>query len=186
MWTWAALTVHRTLFDFEYLMKTQDDPKFKAFLLNQKCDGFKGTVFRQTMFAEFEKTIYAMAESGAPLTPDALSDTYSELNTLYYGDDVKADPLIAMEWARIPHFYYNFYVYKYATGFSSAEAFMALFQEEGTTARDRYLDFLRAGGSKDPLDILADAGVDLRTPEVIETGLARFEKYIDQLTGLLG
>jgi oligoendopeptidase F len=170
---------------FNYLMDTNDDPKLKAYLLNQKCDGFKGTVYRQTMFAEFEKLIHEKVEKGIPLTPDELCSSYFELNKRYYGDAVKPNQLIEMEWARIPHFYYNFYVYKYATGFSAAEAFVQRILTGNSDAMAQYIGFLKAGSSKDPLDILADAGVDLRSPTVIQNGLKGFGTYINQLEDLL-
>jgi oligoendopeptidase F len=136
-------------------------------------------------FAEFERLIYDMAERGEPLTPDALSQCYYELNKTYYGPNVDPDRRISLEWSRIPHFYYGFYVYKYATGFSAAVAL-----SEGILAGDKerieaYLGFLRAGSSKDPLDILKEAGVDMSRPEPITSGLSRFSQTVEELKGSL-
>ncbi len=180
----VASTVNEALLS-DYLMKNSDSDQLKAFLLNEKCDSFKGTVYRQTMFAEFEKIIHEKAEQSIPLTPDELCQTYYELNKQYYGPDVDADKLIKLEWSRIPHFYYNFYVYKYATGFSAAEAFSRRILSGDADAVTRYVDFLKAGGSKDPLDVLADAGVDLRDPAVIQDALTGFGDYVAKLRELL-
>jgi oligoendopeptidase F len=169
-----------------YLMNKFTDPRRKAYLLNHFCDGFKGTVFRQTMFAEFEKVIHEKAEQGIPLTPDELSETYYELNRKYYGPAVDAQRLIEREWARIPHFYYNFYVYKYATGFSAAQALAASILDGLPENVDRYMSFLRAGGSKFPLDILADAGVDLREPQPVRDALEVFRQTVAELSDALG
>ncbi|MCJ8329347.1 MAG: oligoendopeptidase F [Lentisphaeria bacterium] len=170
---------------FDYLMKTTDDPKLKAYLLNHKCDEIKGTIFRQTMFAEFEKLIHEKAENGVALTPDELCESYYELNAKYYGPELCADKKIALEWARIPHFYYNFYVYKYATGLSAAEQFVKNILSNDESLKENYLNFLKAGCSKDPLDILSDAGVDLRKPVVVENALRGFGDYVDQLAELI-
>jgi len=177
----VASTTNESLLH-HYLMNTTDDPKLKAYLLNHLCDGFKGTVFRQTMFAEFEKMIHEKIEEGIPLTPDELNKTYFSLNKLYYGDGVHPHQKIELEWARIPHFYYNFYVYKYATGFSAAQAFSKKILAGDPVDVKQYLGFLKAGGSKYPLDILADAGVDLRTPQPIREALDEFDRYVDELS----
>ena len=167
------------------LLRTAKDSRFRRYLLNHVCDGFKGTVYRQVQFAEFERLVYRMAESGEPLTPETLIDRYYELNRSFYGAGVEPDRRIGLEWSRIPHFYYNFYVYKYATGFSAAVAL-----SEGILAGDQektkaYTDFLKAGCSRDPLDILKAAGVDLSTPEPIIAGLRKLEATVEGLEGEL-
>ncbi|MBN2433267.1 MAG: oligoendopeptidase F [Acidobacteria bacterium] len=169
-----------------YLMEKFTDPHRKAYLLNHLCDGFKGTVFRQTMFAEFEKMIHDKAEHGIPLTPDELSESYYQLNSRYYGPAVDAHRHIALEWARIPHFYYNFYVYKYATGFAAAQALAAGILDGSSENVDRYLSFLRAGGSRFPLDILAQAGVDLRDSQPVRAALEIFRQTVAELGAALG
>jgi len=164
-----------------YLMEKFTDPRRKAYLFNHLCDGFKGTVFRQTMFAEFEKLIHEKVEHGIPLTPDELSDAYYDLNSRYYGPAVEAHRHIALEWSRIPHFYYNFYVYKYATGFAAAQALAAGILAGPPENVDRYMTFLRAGGSRFPLDILAEAGVDLRDPRPVRAALEIFRQTVAEL-----
>ena len=165
----------------DYLMKKTEDKNFRLYLLNHLVDGFKGTVYRQTMFAEFEKEIHERVERGEPLTPDNLCEYYYELNKKYHGDAVEPDQKIEMEWARIPHFYYNFYVYKYATGFSAAVALSKNILSGDQKKLDDYLGFLKAGGSKDVLDIMKDAGVDLSTPEPINSALTEFSGVVDEL-----
>ncbi len=169
-----------------HLLTRATDPRFRRYLLNHLCDGFKGTVYRQVQFAEFERLLFDMAERGEPLTHEGLSERYFEINSRYYGPEVEADRRIALEWMRIPHFYYNFYVYKYATGFSAAVAL-----SEGILSGDRsrveaYLGFLRAGASKDPLDALRDAGVDLAKPDAIAAALAKFDRTVADLGSELG
>ncbi|MGE0614664.1 MAG: oligoendopeptidase F [Bacteriovoracia bacterium] len=168
-----------------HLLKSTTDPKFRAYLLNHFCEEFRGTVFRQTMFAEFERMIHAKVEAGVSLTPDELCQAYYQLNADYYGPDVQADRRIELEWARIPHLYYGFYVYKYATGFSAAQAFSSRILAGDRKAIDAYQRFLCAGGSKDPLDILIDAGVDLRGPQPIVDALKNFEAAVTELEKLL-
>ncbi len=167
-----------------YLLTTTDDPRLKAYLLNHLCDSFKGTVYRQTMFAEFEWNIHKHVESGQALTADWLSEYYYKLNSEYYGPGITPDKRIANEWSRIPHFYYNFYVYKYATGFAAAQVFAKRILEGGE-GREQYLRLLRAGSSRDPLDIVRDAGVDLTDPKVLEEGFGIFRQSVQQLDGLL-
>jgi oligoendopeptidase F len=178
----VASTVNEGLL-LDYLLKTSKDTRLKAFLLNHKCDEFRTTVFRQTMFAEFERDMHAKAESGTPLTPKTLNDMYYELNKLYYGPDVAGDKRIALEWSRIPHFYYNFYVYKYATSFSVAEKIVATIGDPA--AVQRYLTFLRSGKTKDPLELLTELGVDLRNPQVIVDALKNFAECTKALSALL-
>lgn len=169
-----------------YLLKKRDDKNFRLYLLNHLADEIRGTVYRQTMFAEFEKTIHEEAENSVPLTADKLSSMYSELNSEYHGPSVKPDKKIEMEWARIPHFYYNFYVYKYATGLSAAVALSKNILSGDKKKLDAYLGFLKAGDSKDPLDIMKDAGVDLSTSGPVDTALKEFSDTVDMLQrGLL-
>jgi oligoendopeptidase F len=169
-----------------WLLDNEPVPGMRAAVLNNLCMEFRGTMFRQTQFAEFEKTFHDASAAGTPLTPDYLFDLYYGLNERYYGPAVQADKRIGWEWARIPHFYTSFYVYKYATGFAAAQAFAKIILEGGQAELDGYHGFLRAGGSKDPLDILGDAGVDLRDPQVITNTIAAFDNAITELTTELG
>ncbi len=166
----------------DYLMKTSDDENFKTYLLNHLADQARGTVYRQTMFAEFEKMIHELSANSEPLTPDSLSKLYFEINAKYHGDIVAPDKRIQMEWARIPHFYYNFYVYKYATGFSAASALSQNILSFDKSKLDAYLGFLKAGDSKDALDIMRDAGVDLSKPDPIDSTLKQFDATVNQLS----
>lgn len=166
------------------LMKTKAKNKQElAYLINDEIERIRGTIFRQTMFAEFELKLHQWAEDGVPLTPALLKKTYLELNRDYYGPDLALDPELEIEWARIPHFYYNFYVYQYATGLSAA---MALNQKAiaSKEAKDRYLEFLSSGGSKYPLDLLEKAGVDMRSSEPIESAMKRFKDLVAELKSL--
>ena len=162
-------------------MKSADDKTFRLTLLNHLANEIRGTVYRQTMFAEFEKNIHADLEQGIPLTADSLSEKYYKLNAEYYPGIKKPDEKIKMEWARIPHFYYNFYVYKYATGFSAAAALAKGILSGNTTRIDAYLNFLKAGSTKDVLDILKDAGVDLSTPAPVDDALKFFKEIVEQI-----
>ena len=169
----------------DYLLKNNKDEKFQLHLLNHLADSFRSTVYRQTMFAEFEKLIHEQSENGIPLTPDSLSKSYYDLNAKYHGDAVNPSQKIDMEWSRIPHFYYNFYVYKYATGFSAASALSKNILTGDNKKLDNYLGFLKAGDSKDVLDIMTDAGVNLRTTEPITKGLIEFKNTVNQLKQIL-
>ena len=163
------------------LMKSKaKSSKELAYLINDEIERIRGTIFRQTMFAEFEIQLHKWVEEGVPLTPALLKQTYVQLNRDYYGPDLALDPELEIEWARIPHFYYNFYVYQYATGLSAA---MALHQKAiaSTEAKDRYLEFLSLGGSGYPLDLLQKAGVDMRTAEPIDAALKRFKDLVAEL-----
>lgn len=180
----VASTLNEALL-MDYLLKHSQDNKEKMYLLTYYADQFRTTVFRQTMFAEFEKIIHEKAESGESLTPQQFSEIYYTLNVKYHGDDMVVDKDIAMEWARIPHFYSSFYVYKYATGFSAATSFSKQILEEGKPAVDRYLKFLQSGGSDYPLNILSEAGVDMSTPKPIEQAMSVFESVIEQLEQLV-
>lgn len=170
----------------DYLLKTATDDKMRAAVINNYLDGFKGTVFRQTQFAEFEHMIHQADEAGIALTADYLSEQYGELNKKYYGDALTFDPDIANEWARIPHFYYNFYVFQYATGFSAATSFAQAILKEGQPAVDRFLGFLASGRSDWPIDVLKKAGVDMTKPETIIGALDEFERSLDEMEALVG
>ena len=169
----------------DYLLKTADDDKMRAAVINHYLDGFKGTVFRQTQFAEYEHLIHEADESGTALTAEFLSEQYGELNKKYYGDALTFDPDIANEWARIPHFYYNFYVFQYATGFAAATAFAQTILKEGQPAVDRYLGFLSSGSSDWPIDVLKKAGVDMTRAETIVGALDAFERSLDEMEALI-
>lgn len=181
----VASTVNECLL-MNYLLKTVTDPDKKQYLLNHYLEQFRGTVFRQTMFAEFEKLIHARAEEGDALTPELLSGLYHQLNVDYYGPEIVVDPEIDWEWARIPHFYRSFYVYKYATGFSAAVSLSEQILQEGEPAVARYLNFLKSGGLGYPLDQLKQAGVDLSTPRPVQEGLKLFAALLGQMGELAG
>jgi oligoendopeptidase F len=153
-------------------------------ILNHSLEGFRGTLFRQTMFAEFEQQVHSRAEQGEPMTADTLSSVYRALNEKYYGGETVIDELINIEWARIPHFYSSFYVYQYATGLSAALALSRQIIEEGAPAVERYLQFLRSGSSRSSIDILRDAGVDMTTPQPIQAAMDRFEALLNELEAL--
>lgn len=180
----VASTLNEALV-MEHLLKTTEDPKVLAYLLNHYLEQFRGTIFRQTMFAEFEKNTHAWVEQGEALTADLLSREYLKLNQEYYGPDVAADPEIALEWARIPHFYNSFYVYKYATGFSAATALARKILQEGQPAVKRYLDFLSSGSSDYPIELLRKAGVDMETPLPVKEALEVFKELLDRLEKVL-
>ena len=169
----------------EHLLKNTTDKVQRAYLINHFLESFRGTVYRQTMFAEFELLTHQMCERGESLTPDALSNLYYDLNKKYFGDDMVVDDEIAMEWARIPHFYYNFYVYQYATGFSAAVALANRILKEGQPAVEDYLKFLSGGCSKSPIDLLKIAGVDMTTPEPVNAGLEMFGRLLDEMEELM-
>jgi oligoendopeptidase F len=169
----------------DYLLKTTDDKQKRLYLLNHDLDSFRATVFRQTKFAEFEHIIHQKAQNGEALTADLLTSIYYDLNKKYYGDDITVDREIGLEWARIPHFYYNYYVYQYATGFSAATALSKQILEEGKPAVDRYIRFLKAGSSEPPIEVLKKAGVDMTSPEPIRQALKVFEQKLDEFERLL-
>ncbi len=175
----VASTVNENLL-VEYLLKTEEDPRERLALLNQYLENFKGTVFRQVMFAEFEKTAHEMAERGEALDPGSLNALYAGLVRDYFGPALTMDEEVQYEWARIPHFYRPFYVYKYATGYTSAVALSEAVRSGGPQAVARYLDFLSMGGSADPLDELRHAGVDLASPAPVHAALQKFEKVLAQ------
>jgi len=176
--TTNELLLHR------HLAGKSDDPRFSAYLASHLLDTIRGTLFRQTMFAEFEKEIHERLERGEPLTADGLSDAYYAVNADYH-PGIDADKAISVEWARIPHFHYNFYVYKYATGISAAATLAKGLVGERPGARDAYLGFLKAGATKDVLDLLRDAGVDLESPEPVENTIALFAETTKSLAEFL-
>ena len=168
----------------EYLLNKTTDKKERAFLINHFLDQFKGTIYRQTMFAEFELNIGRMVSEGKTLTADVLCAEYKRLNELYYGPDMVVDDYIAAEWARIPHFYMNYYVFQYATGYSAAIALSRKILAEGERAVMDYLGFLSGGCSKSPIDLLKGAGVDMTSPEPVNQALELFGKLIDEMEEL--
>lgn len=169
----------------EYLLETETDPRIRAYVLNHFLDGFKGTIFRQTQFAEFEHFIHTEDAKGIPLTSEYLSNYYGELNQKYYGSQVKEDPEISLEWSRIPHFYYNYYVYQYATGFSAASALANKILANEPQALENYLTYLKSGSSEYPIEVMKKAGVDMTKPQYIEDAMSIFEKRLVELEQLL-
>ena len=170
----------------EYLLHKTTDKKERIYLINYFLEQFKGTLYRQTMFAEFELNIGKMAAQGQTLTADALCAEYRRLNEQYFGKDMVVDDQIAVEWARIPHFYYNYYVFQYATGYSAAIALSRRILQEGKPAVKDYLDFLSGGCSKSPIDLLKGAGVDMTGPEPVEAALSLFGRLLDEMEELVG
>lgn len=158
----------------------------RIFLINEKIEDIRGTLFRQTMFAEFELWLHDMAEKNIPLTPKLLKDAFRELNQRYFGPKVVIDPIGEIEWARIPHFYYNFYVFQYATGISAALALAERVCKGGEKEREDYLSFLKAGSSRYPIDIMERAGVDMRSPQPVTSAISKFGALVDQLGKELG
>jgi len=180
----VASTLNEALL-MDYMLKRTNDPKEKMYLLTYYADQFRTTLFRQTMFAEFEMLVHAKAEQGESLTAQDFSKIYYDLNLKYHGPDMVVDKDIEMEWARIPHFYNSFYVYKYSTGFSAATSFAKQILDEGQPAVDRYLGFLKSGSSDYSLNILKRAGVDMSTPAPIKQAMSVFKSVIDQLEQLV-
>jgi len=179
----VASTLNESLL-IHYLLENTDDLDKRKYLINHYLEQFKGTVFRQTMFAEFERDIHNKVENGKPLTSDLLNNIYHKLNEKYFGDKMIIDEKINREWARIPHFYYNFYVYKYATGFSAAAALSQKIINEGESAVKKYLEFLKSGNSDYPLNVLKKAGVDMTSPKPISTALGIFHDLVNELEEL--
>lgn len=169
----------------EYLLKKTTDKKERVFLINHFLDQFKGTIYRQTMFAEFEKFMGAAVDAGQTLTADMLCAEYARLCKLYYGEDMVVDDQIAMEWAKIPHFYYNYYVFQYATGYSAAIALSRRILREGESAVKDYLGFLSGGCSKSPIDLLKGAGVDMTSPAPVNDALKLFGELLDEMESLM-
>ena len=169
----------------EHLLGKTTDRKERAYLINHFLDQFKGTIYRQTMFAEFELTIGKLVAEGQTLTADVLCAEYRRLNELYYGPDMVVDDRIAMEWARIPHFYYNYYVFQYATGYAAAIALSRRILKEGEPAVKDYLNFLSGGCSRSPIDLLRGAGVDMASTEPVNQALALFGELLDEMETLM-
>lgn len=180
----VASTTNEILLN-DFLLKTTTDKQKKLYLINQSLEMVRATVYRQTMFAEFEKYIYDRSEEGETLTADVLDEIWHNLNAKYYGPEIVVDPEINIEWARIPHFYSNFYVYQYVTGYSAATTLAEKVLHEGTAAQERYIGFLKSGGSDHPINILKKAGVDMSTPEPIELTLTKFSAMLDELEVLI-
>lgn len=181
----VASTCNEALLN-DYMLKTIDDEQKRLYLLNHYLEGFRGTVFRQTMFAEFEHIIHQKEQNNEALTADSLTEAYYELNKKYFGDEgIEIDKEIGLEWSRIPHFYYNYYVYQYATGFSAATALSKQILEEGQPAVQRYLDFLKAGSSDYPIEVLKKAGVDMTSSKPIQDALKVFEEKLNEMEALL-
>jgi len=181
----VASTCNEALLN-DYLLKTIDDEQKRIYLLNHYLEGFRGTVFRQTMFAEFEHLIHQKLQNNEALTADLLTKEYYALNKKYFGEeDIVIDEEIGLEWSRIPHFYYNYYVYQYATGFSAATALSKQILDEGEPAVKRYIDFLSAGSSDYPIEVLKKAGVDMNSAEAIKNACKVFEEKLSELEQLL-
>lgn len=181
----VASTCNEALLN-DYLLKTMDDEQKRIYLLNHFLEGFRGTVFRQTMFAEFEHLIHQKAQNNEALTAEMLTQEYYTLNKKYFGEeDIVIDEEIGLEWSRIPHFYYNYYVYQYATGYSAATALSKQILEEGEPAVKRYIDYLSAGSSDYPIEVLKKAGVDMTSSEPVENACKVFEEKLNELEQLL-
>ncbi len=180
----VASTTNEALLN-KHLLDNVTDKKEKLYLLNNYLENFRGTVFRQTMFAEFERDIHAHVEAGNALTADTLCEMYRSLNAKYYGDALVIDSELDLEWARIPHFYYNFYVFQYATGFASAAALADKIVTEGQSAVNDFRDFLGAGSSDYPIEVLKKAGVDMTTAEPVNNALNVFTALVDEMEKLV-
>ena len=169
----------------DYLLKTEKNPQVRAFVLNHYLDGFKGTIFRQTQFAEFEQWIHEQDASGKSLTADLISKFYGDLNKQYYGPAIDNDDEIAMEWMRIPHFYYDFYVYQYATGFAAATTLSQRIEDDDPAHTEAYLNFLKSGSSAYPIETMQKAGVDMTQREYLEKAFKVFEERLNELEKLI-
>lgn len=180
----VASTANEALLN-EYMLNHLEDEKDKLYILNNFLEGFRGTVFRQTMFAEFEHEIHVRDQNGEPLTADSLTEIYYDLNKKYFGKNVVSDEEIGLEWARIPHFYYNYYVYQYATGYAAATSLANQILTEGQPAVDRYIDFLKAGSSDYPIEVLKKAGVDMTSEQPVLEALDVFEEKLNEMEKLL-
>jgi len=180
----VASTVNETLL-MKHLLKTESDPEMKKYILNMYLDAFKGTLFRQTMFAEFEKKTHEYVENGGGLTADWMNKTYDELNTEYFGPALSHDDYIQYEWARIPHFYNSFYVYQYATGYSAANAIADRILNGGEKEREDYLKFLSLGSSDYPVELLKVAGVDMSEREPVDRAMKVFSGLVDEFAELM-
>ena len=170
----------------EYLLNKTTDKKERIYLINHFLEQFKGTLYRQTMFAEFELNIGKLVAQGQTLTAEVLCEEYRRLNEAYFGPDMVVDDQIALEWARIPHFYYNYYVFQYATGYAAAIALSRKILSQGEPAVKDYLNFLSGGCSKSPIDLLKGAGVDMTDSSPVEAALNLFGKLLDEMEALIG
>ncbi len=180
----VASTLNEQLLTHDLVQKTTD-PRERAYLINDALETIRTTIFRQTMFAEFELQTHELVEEGAGMTADRLDEIYGGLVSAYYGPDLVVDSQVSAEWSRVPHFYRAYYVYQYATGLIAAMALARKVIEGDASARDRYLDFLSSGSSKDPLDLLRDAGVDLTTDEPYQAAFQMMEQYLDEFETLI-
>jgi oligoendopeptidase F len=180
----VASTLNEALLT-HYMLQDTRDRALRMFILNHALETYRTTLYRQTLFAEFERAAHARAEAGEALTPELLSDSFKQLNERYYGPVTTVDDLIAIEWARIPHFYSSFYVYQYATGISASAALAHQILTEGAPAVSRYLRFLSSGSSDYSINLLRDAGVDLSTPRPVQEALDTFGRYLDELERLV-
>lgn len=180
----VASTCNESLL-MQHLLKITTDKKRRAYLINYFLEQFRTTLYRQTMFAEFELMINEKAENGESLTADVMCELYRKLNLLYYGEDIVIDHELDMEWARIPHFYYNYYVYQYATGFSAAIALSQRILKEGAPAVEDYIGFLSGGCSRDPISLLRGAGVDMTSTKPVTDALKLFGELIDEMEELM-
>ncbi len=180
----VASTVNESLL-IQHLLKKETDPQMRKYLLNHYIEDFRTTLFRQTMFAEFEHLAHKEVENGGTLTAQWLNDTYNELNNLYFGPALSPDEYIQYEWARIPHFYRGFYVYQYATGYSAATAISRKILTEGDSARDAYIEFLKSGSSDYPVELLKIAGVDMGSPQPVKLAMEAFKDLVDEFEKLM-
>ena len=180
----VASTVNESLL-MQYLLEKETDPEMKKYLINYYIEEFRTTLFRQTMFAEFEHLAHREVEEGGVLTAQWLNETYDKLNTDYFGPSLSPDEYIRYEWARIPHFYRGFYVYQYATGYSAATAISRKILTEGVPARDAYIEFLKSGSSDYPVELLKIAGVDMSSPEPVRLAMETFRQLVEQLDALM-
>ncbi|RYG58468.1 oligoendopeptidase F, partial [bacterium] len=177
-----ALLSHKMLED----ARAEGDKDLQLYLLNQTAERFRTTLYRQTLFAEFELRIHEVVEQNQALTADLMTEIYLGINRDYYGAEVSVDEIAGIEWARIPHFYYGYYVYQYSTGISAAQSLARQILKEGEPAVERYLNFLRGGGSKTSIDLLKGAGIDMTTPDPINAALDIFEETIAEMEKLAG
>jgi oligoendopeptidase F len=180
----VASTVNENLL-LRYLLNKEQDKARRLTLVSHYLDDFRGTVFRQTMFAEFEKLTHAAAEKGEALSCQYFRDLYYQLNLDYFGKNVVVDQEIDMEWSRIPHFYRSFYVYKYATGMAAATALASGIMSGDKSKVDAYIEFLSGGSSKSPIELLRGAGVDMESPETLDRAMQSFSNMVDELEQLL-
>ncbi len=180
----VASTLNEALLT-HYLLETVTDKPLRMYIINHYLEGFRATLYRQTLFADFERQIHAMAEGGEALTAESLSKVYKDLNVAYYGGETNVDDLTEIEWARIPHFYYNFYVYQYATGISASAALAQQIVTEGQPAVERYRRFLTRGSSDYSINLLRDAGVDMTSPAPVQQALELFGRYVGEMEKLV-